>query len=278
MLLTVMNKPTPPQRPKRRKALCVSVGTLMLTLAAPLPTQARTKDTWTQICPGIRHLHRSTDEPVSIHVAEVDLRAPGVSIEVTPWEQRWLRTSRFGRASGAVVAINGGFWSVFDARAEGLVMHGGRRWPGARDDEFYGFFAIDRRGRALIRPAEEVWRGRVSRLREAISGLQRILHRGRVTREAYCNDGCRFRQPRTGVGVDAAGAMVWLVVVDGRRSHSRGLGLPAMARLFRGHQPGRRRLGRHVPRHQAWPREPARRAERARGAEPHRSLLAPDSS
>lgn len=230
-----MTEPTSPSKPTPRKILLVALAvvTAWSPPAAASPARAQVQDRWTQVCPGIRHLHRTTDEPVSIHVAEVNLLAPGISIEVTPWEQRWLRPSQFGRASGAVVAINGGFWSVFDAKAEGLVMHGGRRWPGARDDEFYGFFAIDRRGRAMIRPADEVWHGRVSRLREAISGLQRILHRGRVTREAYCADGCRFRQPRTAVGVDASGAKVWLVVVDGRRAHSRGLGLPALGRLFR---------------------------------------------
>ncbi len=199
----------------------------------PRPTPPAARDHWTRICPGIRHLHHVTDAPVSAHVVQVDLRAPGVSIEVTPWEQRWLKTSQFGRAAGAVVAINGGFWSVFDAKAEGLVVHGGRRWPHVQDDEFYGFFAITRKGRALISPAAKVWsRKRVRRLREAISGLQRILHEGRVTREAYCSDGCRYRQPRTAVGTNADGSRVWLAVVDGRQAHSRGLSLADTARLL----------------------------------------------
>lgn len=165
---------------------------------------------------------------------EVDLRAPGVSIEVTPHEQRWLTTSQFGRASGAVAAVNGGFWSVFDAKAEGLVMHGGRTWPGARDDEFYGFFAITREGKAEISPAQEVVRKGRARLLEAVSGLQRILHQGKVTREAYCADGCRFRHPRTVVGVSADGHKVLLAVVDGRQAHSRGISLSALATLLAG--------------------------------------------
>jgi hypothetical protein len=165
---------------------------------------------------------------------EVDLRAPGVSIEVTPHEQRWLTTSQYGRSSGAVAAINGGFWSVFDSRAEGLVMHGGRSWPGARDDEFYGFFAVTRDGKAEISPASEVVSKGLGRLLEAVSGVQRILHRGKVTAEAFCDDGCRFRHPRTVAAVSVDGHRVFLTVVDGRQPHSRGISLSALAELLAG--------------------------------------------
>lgn len=202
--------------------------------ARPVEPETAARDQWTRVAPGIRHLHRTTAEPLSVHVMEVDLRAPGVSIEVTPHEQRWMTTSQFGRASGAVAAVNGGFWSVFDAKAEGLVMHGGRAWPGARDDEFYGFFAVTREGKAEISPALEVVRKGSARLLEAVSGLQRILHLGKVTREAFCDDGCRFRHPRTVVGVSADGHRVLLAVVDGRQPHSRGISLSALAQLLAG--------------------------------------------
>ncbi len=183
--------------------------------------------------PGIRHLHRQTTEPLSAHVLVVDLRAPGVVVEVTPHAQRWMTPSQYGKASGAVAAVNGGFWSVFDQRAEGLVMHGGTRWPRASDDEFYGFFGIDRRGRGVISKPSVVVR-RVGHLREAISGRQLILADGRVTRKARCSDGCRYRQPRTAVGVSADGNTVYLVVVDGRQSHSRGISLANLAGLLAG--------------------------------------------
>jgi Phosphodiester glycosidase len=183
------------------------------------------------LVPGIRHLHRQTPEPLSAHVLVVDLRAPGVVVEVTPHAQRWMKPSQYGRASGAVAAVNGGFWSVFDQRAEGLVMHGGTRWPRARDDEFYGFFGIDKKGRGIISNPSKVVR-RVGHLREAISGRQLILDDGRVTRKARCADGCRYRQPRTAVGVSADGRTVFLIVVDGRQSHSRGISLANLARLL----------------------------------------------
>jgi len=183
--------------------------------------------------PGIRHLHRQTPEPLSAHVLVVDLRAPGVVVEVTPHAQRWLKPSQYGRASGAVATVNGGFWSVFDQRAEGLVMHGGTRWPRASDDEFYGFFGIDKTGHGIISLPSKVVR-RVGHLREAISGRQLILAGGRVTREARCADGCRYRQPRTAVGVSADGNTVYLAVVDGRRAHSRGISLVNLARLLAG--------------------------------------------
>lgn len=195
--------------------------------------KAETTDRWTTLVPGIRHLHRQTTEPLSVHVLVVDLRAPGVVVEVTPHAQRWMKPSQYGRASGAVAAVNGGFWSVFDQKAEGLVMHGGRRWPRARDDEFYGFFGIDKTGRGVISNPARVVR-RVGHLREAISGRQLILDQGRVTRKAHCSDGCRHRQPRTAVGVSADGHRVYLAVVDGRRAHSRGISLAQLARMLAG--------------------------------------------
>jgi len=190
-------------------------------------------DGWTTLVPGIRHLHRRTREPLSAHVLVVDLRAPGVVVEVTPHAQRWMKPSQYGRASGAVATVNGGFWSVFDQKAEGLVMHGGTRWPGASDDEFYGFFGIDKQGRGVISVPSRVVR-KVGHLREAISGRQLILAGGRVTREAHCADGCRYRQPRTAVGVSADGHTVFLAVVDGRQAHSRGISLANLARLLAG--------------------------------------------
>lgn len=190
-------------------------------------------DRWTTLVPGIRHLHRQTTEPLSAHVLVVDLRAPGVVVEVTPYAQRWLKPSQYGRASGAVATVNGGFWSVFDQQAEGLVMHGGTRWPRASDDEFYGFFGIDKKGRGIISVPSAVVR-KVGHLREAISGRQLILAGGRVTRKAHCSDGCRYRQPRTAVGVSADGHTVYLAVVDGRRAHSRGISLANLARLLAG--------------------------------------------
>jgi hypothetical protein len=190
-------------------------------------------DCWTTLVPGIRHLHRQTAEPLSAHVLVVDLRAPGVLVEVTPHAQRWMKPSQYAIASGAVAAINGGFWSVFDQKAEGLVMHGGSRWPRAADDEFYGFFGIDKRGRGVISLPSKVV-SKVVHLREAISGLQLILASGRVTRKAHCADGCRYRQPRTAVGVSSDGHTVYLAVVDGRRTHSRGISLANLARLLAG--------------------------------------------
>jgi len=195
--------------------------------------KAQTTDRWTTLVPGIRHLHRQTTEPLSAHVLVVDLRAPGVVVEVTPHAQRWMTPSQYGKASGAVAAVNGGFWSVFDQRAEGLVMHGGTRWPRARDDEFYGFFGIDKQSRGVISDPPKVVR-KVGHLREAISGRQLILDGGRVTRQARCSDGCRYRQPRTAVAVSADGNTVYLAVVDGRQSHSRGISLANLARLLAG--------------------------------------------
>ncbi|MFH2006720.1 MAG: phosphodiester glycosidase family protein [bacterium] len=170
---------------------------------------------------------------MSVHVLVVDLQAPGVVVEVTPYEQRWMKPSQYGRRSGAVAAINGGFWSVFDQQAEGLVMHGGRPWPRAQDDEFYGFFGIRRDGRATISDSELVVR-RVGELQEAISGLQVILADGKVTKKAFCEDGCRYRHPRTAVGISRDGRTVYLAVVDGRLSHSRGISLANLATLLAG--------------------------------------------
>ena len=76
---------------------------------------AHASDVWSDVATGVRWLHRSTagETPQDIHVVEVDLQAPGVSIQASSSEtgtQRGVTTSTFAQSIGAVAAINGD-WS-----------------------------------------------------------------------------------------------------------------------------------------------------------------------
>lgn len=192
-------------------------------------------DLWSEPNPGVRYLHRTLAEPaaVSIRALVIDLGRPGVRVVATPQESRWGTVSDFARAEGAVAAVNGGFWSVWQ-RPTGVTAGGGARWDGGDPDPDFGHFGITREGRAVVRgPGEGEDPRSLERLSEAVSGRPLLVAGGEIALESLDTfPGSNQRQPRTAAGVSRDGKTVFLVVVDGRQSHSRGLTLYQLARVL----------------------------------------------
>jgi hypothetical protein len=70
---------------------------------------------------------------------------------------------------------------------------------------------------------------------QAIGGFPMLLDGGEPVGDLEVEARPAFasvRHPRTGIGWDADGERLWLVVVDGRASHSVGMSLPELAALF----------------------------------------------
>lgn len=194
---------------------------------------AEARDVWSEPNPGLRYLHRTTTTPCEVHALVVDLSREGVRLVATPHEARWSTVSEVARHRSLAAAVNGGFWGALQ-RPRGIAAGGGALWPDVAPDPEMGYFAIDARGRPLVRgPGEAVSERELASLREAVSGRPILLRGGEIAADALDSfPTANQRQPRTAAGVSEDGRRVVLVVVDGRRPTSRGMTLFELARLL----------------------------------------------
>lgn len=191
-------------------------------------------DTWSEPNPGLRYLRRTLESPpLSIHAVVVDLRAEGVRVVATPQASRWATVSDFAREQRAAVAINGGFWGVWQ-RPTGITAGGGSLWSGSEPDPEFGHFGIRSDGRAVVHgPGEGEDARSLARLTDSVSGRPLLVVGGELATDSLdVFASANQRQPRTAAGVSRDGRTVFLVVADGRQSHSRGLTLYQLARVM----------------------------------------------
>lgn len=98
----------------RKSAILAVVGTALILIAVAVPCVGA--DTWTQVIPGVQHLHRTTSMPWDIHVVLVDLTNPRVRLRVAikndnDYPGDGGETVRsMCRRYGAVAGINTDFW------------------------------------------------------------------------------------------------------------------------------------------------------------------------
>lgn len=194
---------------------------------------AEARDVWSEPNPGVRYLRRTTTTPAEIYALVVSLDHPGVRLAATPYDSRWSTVADRARQGGLAAAINGGFWDGWQ-RPSGIAAGGGAPWPTSSVDPEMGFFAIDARGRAVVRaPGEAVSERELASLAEAVSGRPILVREGAVDQAALDTfETANQRQPRTAIGLSADARTAILVVVDGRRRSSRGATLYELARLM----------------------------------------------
>lgn len=193
-------------------------------------------DLWSEPAPGVRYLDRRTSVPMHAYAAVVDLRAEGVRVISTRFEERWVPVSEFAAAhadEGVAVAVNGGFW-VGAQRPLGVAIGGGEPWPTSYLDETVGVFAIDDGGRAhLFAPGEPIDPELMASFTEAVSGRPALLRAGEIDVPGLDGfESSNDRAPRTAVGLDRTRRHLILVVVDGRQPASHGMTLYELARFM----------------------------------------------
>lgn len=66
----------------RIRSVCSAVLSVVLLIAVVICSPAKAIDTWTDLMPGVRHLHRTTNTPWNIHVLVIDLTNPRVKLRV----------------------------------------------------------------------------------------------------------------------------------------------------------------------------------------------------
>lgn len=218
-------------------ATCAAAATAVLCGVSSAP-QAATPDlpadAWSPALVGVelrRCEFRGGDEPVRGVAARIDLSAAGVRPHATPANgDRLLETdaettSGFLRSAGLQFAVNTHFFlpvSQFIPRRDlvGLSIAGGEvvsPWEAKQPDCL------------LLRPdaPPEIAFGRP----ESLEGVEIALAGTWLVREGVARDiDDSARHPRTAVGVDDAGRLIFLVI-DGRRpGHSVGATLHQTAR------------------------------------------------
>jgi hypothetical protein len=210
---------------------------------------------------GIRHIFQTetTPRPLKIHVAEIDLSAPGLSFRVTPraldypgpningspGETHHQTTRAFANAFGAEVAINGAFYGSNGSWANnlGLTSSNGDKYspwelPPNSDNNFdYALNVTQTNQAQIVKMANSIPTGfetnPVVSVYNTIPGSHVIVLNGAVVNITAGAGSPTSAQPRTAVGLTAGNAKLILMTVDGRQTGiSEGLTLMEMASVM----------------------------------------------
>ncbi|MFZ9886976.1 MAG: phosphodiester glycosidase family protein [Myxococcota bacterium] len=191
------------------------------------------EDTWTEPAPGVRYLHRQTDEPKDIHALVIDLDTPGLRLRATKAEERGRTVSDFADLVGATAAINGDFYAAGHTPI-GLAVGEGHVWPESADTTAWSFLACTSDNRCEIDDSGEA-RAPGADWHSVVGGNHLLVSDGIARSEAEdeaCGEFCTTMHPRTAVGLDEAGRNLIFVVIEGRQPPLLGMGLARVAALL----------------------------------------------
>lgn len=206
----------------------ISTGTLVALVPGALAA-----DTWSSPHPGMRRLYRTASGPNRIHALEVDLCAAGVGVRSTKSGERRRTPSSFGALVGAQAVINGDFFNFTDYATSGLSIGEGEHWAGSSDGPANTYIAFGK-NRVEFSGASES-RGAERWMRSVTSGLGVLVEDGQaITSNPTAPSHCAQRHPRSAMGISADKRTLYLAVVDGRSSSSRGMTCVELAQVMKG--------------------------------------------
>jgi exopolysaccharide biosynthesis protein len=205
-------------------------------------TSCTATDTWEILIPGdpvpgVRHLHRVTNDPLNIHVLIVDLKNPRVRIRAglkndndKPDEGETVKSicQRYNAVAGIncdYFAMSADQWNDFRHIPQGhnmtdglLMLPPGRSSPIVPDRSAMAFPLDNSYGVVGIFMAPQAWWWNV------VAGGPRIIRNGTVGWEVEPDiPDQTSRQPRTGAAISADYRTLILATVDGRQPSSRGM-------------------------------------------------------
>ncbi|QED30047.1 phosphodiester glycosidase family protein [Microvenator marinus] len=188
-------------------------------------------DTWTDPAPGVRRLVRTAPGPIRINAAIVDFSRQDLYMRVTRPEERGRTVSNFANHVGAVVAINGDWFSWGSYQPVGLAVGDGVHWEGTGDNGWSFLGCTIEKDCTFDDHTQNTARN--PRWNDVVGGNGwRLLVDGNVPQypaESFYN----AREPRSGVGMSADGNTLIFVVVEGRRSDSIGVSFPQMGQIMK---------------------------------------------
>lgn len=188
-------------------------------------------DGWRPVADGIEYRQVLRDG-VDAHAVRIDLDAPRLAVVASAASERGATVGEFARARGAIVAINGDYFTPeFDPI--GLAMGDGVVWARAgahaRRQEVIG--VGDGRVRIFprARPLQEPKRWMTG----AVSGWPMVVEDCVVLAELPGSPQFTLApHPRSAVGLSGDRRLLLLVVADGRRDGVPGLTLPELGALM----------------------------------------------
>ena len=218
----------------KRAALFGTAAALMAGVI--FPSFALASDTWSDPFPGVRLLKRTTSTPRSlkIYVLEVDLSNPRVQLRSTASSERRQTPGAFARKVGAAAAINGDFFEYTNYNTNGMSAGNGTSW-GIADGPVMANFAFGT-GRAEIYRQSSVTAFESSWMLGVVSGFPDIVREGQTISSYPDGDPghCGGLHPRTGIGLSRDKKTLWMAVVDGRTSSSKGVKCSELGDILRG--------------------------------------------
>ena len=208
---------------------------LVATLTAPSTSWAA--DTVTHPYPGMKYTHRSQSSPrKEIHIVEVDLSRPEISLRSTKSGERGKTPSQFSSLVGAAAVINGDFFNTdgsFDP--SGLAIGQGVQWSDGTDNTSSRFIACTAAKACTIETGGGTtavnanWRTAVGGRRALVKPDGSVFT---AAQDTDCGSHCTTLHPRAAVGMKATGNTLVLVLVEGRQDPVLGMKISQLANLM----------------------------------------------
>ena len=196
---------------------------------------------------GITYTLQESTEPIpnKIHVLRINLALNKVKPKVAlgpdpdgdgPAEVSLTDPKKLASSPSVVAFVNTNPWDSFP-NAEGRKN---RNWYSGQPVDIHGLAGSKGKIRSPMAPGNtSVWfdtQGKVhfghqaeDKVQEATTGFQLILSKGKLN-----VDKGGGRHPRTAIGADEKGEILWLVVVDGRQRHySEGMNMYELATVMK---------------------------------------------
>jgi hypothetical protein len=236
-----------------RRSSLVYLALGVAGMAAPAAAQRPDSIAVSLVAPGVIHKHLLVgDGPWSVHVVEVDLRQPGITIRAAHADDKLLGLETVSAlvhrkstdAETIVAAVNADFFNTKTGEDENNQVVEGEIWKGlqvANAPEDAGHhphtqLGIAGNGRPLIAPFAfhgNIWRPGGQPLpidginyRADANGVVLYTSRFAVTwLEGTFTKSFAGRNPRTGIGISRDSTTLYLITVDGRQEGSDGMSL-----------------------------------------------------
>lgn len=184
-----------------------------------------------------RRLRRSqtspSQAPALIHVAYVNLEAPGLVVQLSPEKHKGTTPSTLARQAGSLLSLNASFFDE-QGRALGLTISDGKPWAGTRDTKKYWVFGCKSPLECQLE-SPSVSGKSFRTFPFAVSGRPVLVRGGKPRTEQddrLCLDFCASAHPRSAVGLDRQRNVLFLAAAEGRRYPIQGLGLAEWAGIL----------------------------------------------
>lgn len=167
--------------------------------------------------------------PARIHVVAVDLTASSIDLVATAEDQRGKKPSQFAATAGAVVAVNGDYFTPNGFVPAGLARGQSQTWAGSSDDDTSGFLRFHRdvaRTQLRISPPTDVVDDVPEQTVGVVGGHPMVVQGGAALSAFDCRDQIAMPcdpAPRTAVAMSSDENTMFIVVVDGWQAGSLGM-------------------------------------------------------